>query len=95
MQSVRHLTISHLPAMVPSTTIDALDSPEEAAAEVAFSKIFNGLPNLRTLSFESCDRLSTEMLRQLPETLEAIHFVNCMPLTSDILGEFLTSHGHS
>ncbi|THX11779.1 hypothetical protein D6D13_04586 [Aureobasidium pullulans] len=89
-QSLRHLTVSHLPAIAA----EAL-TPEEEAADVAFGKIFADLPKLETLSFESCDRLSLQMLLQLPSTLKTIKFINCMPLNSDMLSEFLVSHGHS
>ncbi|KAI5263367.1 hypothetical protein E4T47_09048 [Aureobasidium subglaciale] len=89
-QSLRHLTISHLPLIA----LEAMN-PEEEAADIAFGKIFNNLPNLGTLSFECCDRLSIQMLLQLPKTLKTIKFINCMPLNSDMLSEFLTSHGHT
>ncbi|CAD0112702.1 unnamed protein product [Aureobasidium uvarum] len=89
-QSLRHMTISHLPPRAA-----ALDAEEEDAADLAFGKIFVNLPNLETLSFESCDRLSEPMLLQLPTTLKIVKFINCMPLDSDMLGSFLGSHGHS
>ncbi|KAI4715405.1 hypothetical protein E4T48_08409 [Aureobasidium sp. EXF-10727] len=89
-QSLRHLIISHLP---PRAT--TLDVEEEDAADLAFGKVFVGLPNLEMLAFESCDRLSEHILLQLPKTLKTVKFVNCMPLDSDMLGGFLSSHGHS
>lgn len=89
-QSLRHLTIAHLPIR-PETH----DIEEETAAELTFSDVFADLPNLETLSFESCDRLSENMLLQLPRTLKTVKFINCMPLESDSLSSFLDSHGHS
>jgi len=87
---LRHLAISHLP-IKPETH----DIEEEAAAELAFANVFADLPNLETLSFESCDRLSEHMLLHLPRTLKTVKFINCMPLDSDSLISFLDSHGHS
>ncbi|KAI4829667.1 hypothetical protein E4T44_09681, partial [Aureobasidium sp. EXF-8845] len=89
-QSIRHLTVSHLPLKA-----DIHDIEEEAAAEVAFGKVFVDLPKLETLSFESCERLSEPMLLGLPNTLKTVKFINCMPLDSDLLSTFLDSHGHS
>jgi hypothetical protein len=89
-QSLRHLTIAHLPAIA----LDSVEFEQEEAADVDFGKIFVHLPNLKSLSFECCDRLSAPMLLELPKTLETVRFINCMPLESDMLGEFLTSHGH-
>ena len=77
---------------------EAGDSPapqEEAAADLAFGKVFADLPNLETLSFESCDRLSEHILLQLPRNLRTVKFINCMPLDSDLLSLYLNSHGHS
>ncbi|KAH0375078.1 hypothetical protein KCU89_g18125, partial [Aureobasidium melanogenum] len=89
-QSLRHLTVSHLP---PKSA--TLDIEEEAAADLAFGKVFADLPNLDTLSFESCDRLSEHILLQLPRNLRTVKFINCMPLDSDMLSTYLNSHGHS
>ncbi|KAG9671746.1 hypothetical protein KCU99_g5408, partial [Aureobasidium melanogenum] len=89
-QSLRHLTVSHLP---PKSA--TLDIEEEAAADLAFGKVFADLPNLETLSFESCDRLSEHILLQLPRNLRTVKFINCMPLDSDMLSTYLNSHGHS
>ena len=89
-QSLRYLTIAHLP---PKTA--TLDVEEEATADLAFGKVFGGLPNLETLSFESCDRMSEHILLQLPLNLRTIKFINCMPLDSDMLSTYLNSHGHS
>lgn len=51
------------------------------------------LPGLRSLSFESCQVLDEELLPLLRENLQHLTIINCHYVTSDVLRNFLISHG--
>ncbi|EKG11230.1 hypothetical protein MPH_11701 [Macrophomina phaseolina MS6] len=51
------------------------------------------LPGLKSLSFESCQVLDEELLPLLRENLQHLTIINCHYVTSDILRDFLISHG--
>lgn len=91
-QSIQHLTISHLPSVPP---FPELIESEEDPAGVALAEAICILPELRSLSFESCDCLTNQFLQGLPENLEKLKIVNCATLTSDMLYDFLARNGSS
>lgn len=51
------------------------------------------LPNLKTLSFETCGIVRARLLPLLPTNLVNLSIVNCGELLSDALSSFLISHG--
>ena len=91
-QTLQHLTISHLPSVPP---FPELIENEEDPAGVVLAKAIRTLPQLKSLSFETCDCLTNQFLQNLPENLERLKIVNCATLTSDMLYSFLSQHGSS
>lgn len=51
------------------------------------------LPNLRSLTFETCGIVRGRLLPLLPTNLVSLSIINCGELLSDALSSFLTSHG--
>ncbi|KAK0650220.1 hypothetical protein DIS24_g7007 [Lasiodiplodia hormozganensis] len=51
------------------------------------------LPELKSLSFECCQVLDADFLPLLKENLHHLTIVNCHHVTSEILRDFLISHG--
>ncbi|OMP85344.1 hypothetical protein BK809_0004014, partial [Diplodia seriata] len=51
------------------------------------------LPELKSLSFESCQVLDGDFLPLLKENLQNLAVTNCHHVTSEILRDFLISHG--
>jgi hypothetical protein len=51
------------------------------------------LPNLRSLTFETCGIVRGRLLPLLPTNLVSLSIINCGELLSDSLSSFLTSHG--
>ncbi|KAF3041546.1 hypothetical protein E8E12_006942 [Didymella heteroderae] len=51
------------------------------------------LPNLRSLTFETCGIVRGRLLPLLPTNLISLSIINCGELLSDALSNFLTSHG--
>lgn len=51
------------------------------------------LPNLRSLTFETCGIVRGRLLPLLPTNLVSLSIINCGELLSDNLSSFLTSHG--
>ncbi|KAF1353403.1 hypothetical protein BDV97DRAFT_291340 [Delphinella strobiligena] len=91
-QSIQHLTISHLPSVPP---FPELIESEEDPAGVALAEAICILPDLKSLSFESCDCLTNQLLQGLPDNLEKLKIVNCATLTSDMLYDFLARNESS
>lgn len=91
-QSLKHLEISHLPSVPPFPEL--IESEEDPAGE-ALAKAICTLPNLKSLSFESCDCLTNRLLQNLPDSLERLKIVNCATLTSDMLHDFLSRNEFS
>ncbi|KAJ4378754.1 hypothetical protein N0V86_005625 [Didymella sp. IMI 355093] len=51
------------------------------------------LPNVRSLTFETCGIVRGRLLPLLPKDLVSLSIINCGELLSDALSSFLTSHG--
>ncbi|KAI4958120.1 hypothetical protein J4E86_003716 [Alternaria arbusti] len=51
------------------------------------------LPNLRSLSFETCGVISGRLLPLLPTDLTSLSIINCGELLSDAFQAFLATHG--
>ncbi|KAL1306533.1 hypothetical protein AAFC00_005224 [Neodothiora populina] len=91
-QNLRHLEISHLPSVPP---FPELIEEQEDPAGVILGRAICALPSLVSLSFESCDCLTDQLLQGLPENLERLKFVNCATLSSDMLHGCLSRNGSS
>lgn len=91
-QSLQHIVISHLPAIPPFPELVEI---EDDPAGIALAKAICALPNLKSLSFESCDCLTNQLMQNLPENLERLEITNCATLTSDMLYDFLSRNGSS
>jgi len=86
-RNLRHLTISQLPSVPPFPELIEI---EEDPAGVVLAQAIGSLPELDSLSFESCDCLSNQLLQNLPNGLKKLKMVNCATLTSDMLYNFLS-----
>ncbi|KXL41762.1 hypothetical protein M433DRAFT_150181 [Acidomyces richmondensis BFW] len=51
------------------------------------------LPNLRDLTFISCDVVMEGFLQRLPQRLQRLELTNCLEVTSDILNQYLMTSG--
>lgn len=91
-QTLQHLTISHLPSVPPFP--DLIENEEDPAG-LALAKAICTLPELKSLSFESSDCLTNQLLQNLPNTLESLKIINCATLTSDMLHTFLSRDSSS
>lgn len=70
-------------------------NPEEhvTAREELLGSAVTALPNLRAITFESCDILDGVLLSLLPTRLSSLTITNCVNLTSEHLQAFLVTHG--
>lgn len=53
------------------------------------------LPNLKDLTFVTCEVVVNKFLEHLPPGLERLELTNCLELTSDMLTGYFASHGSS
>lgn len=65
-----------------------------ATAEQSLASAIEVLPNLRSLTFESCTTVNESLLPLLPSTLHTLNITNCINLTSDALQDFLSDRGY-
>jgi hypothetical protein len=66
---------------------------DEPTTEELLASALAVLPNLRTLSFETCGVVSGRLLPLLPNNLISLSIINCGELLSDAFQAFLTTHG--
>nr|POE93038.1 hypothetical protein CFP56_64145 [Quercus suber] len=68
---------------------------EEGSAEVplGLAKSIALLPNLRDLTFISCDIVEKKFLLDLPLTVERLELTNCLEVHSDMILEYLKTSG--
>ncbi|EFQ91141.1 hypothetical protein CFE70_007404 [Pyrenophora teres f. teres 0-1] len=95
-QSLRDLTLTKFhPA--PSRRARDGDDDEEVQTQPTMEELLASalaiLPNLRSLSFETCGVVSGALLPLLPYNLTSLSITNCGELLSDTLAAFLTTHG--
>jgi hypothetical protein len=73
------------------------EHPEEAQSEPTVEELLASalavLPNLRSLSFETCGVVSGRLLPLLPTNLTSLSIINCGELLSDAFQAFLATHG--
>jgi hypothetical protein len=90
-QSLRDLTLTKFHPEV------VREDPEETQGEPTMEELLASalavLPNLRSLSFETCGVVSGRLLPLLPTNLTSLNIVNCGELLSDAFQAFLTTHG--
>lgn len=91
-QSLRELTITkfHPDASREEESEDGQGLP---TAEELLGSALAVLPNLRTLSFETCGVVSERLLPLLPSSLRSLSITNCGELLSETLQAFLATHG--
>ena len=68
------------------------DATDPTVEELLASAIA-ALPNLHSLTFESCTAVNGDLLSRLPSTLLSLSIVNCINLTSEALQTFLSEKG--
>jgi hypothetical protein len=89
-QSIRELTLTKF---APDKARKSDDSDNEPTTEELLAIALAALPNLRHLTFESCDIVNDRLFRRLPTALRSLSLINCIYVTSDALQEFLANHG--
>lgn len=89
-QTLKTLEISHLPSVPPFPEL--IESEEDPAGET-LARAICALPELKSLSMESCDCLTNQVLQHLPSQLKELKIVNCATLTSDMLYSCLAESG--
>lgn len=87
-QNLKHLSIGQLP-LNAELQLGNMDDP----VGVDIGKAISLLPKLESLTFNTCDSISDQMLSHLPGTLQRLRVVNCMTMTSDMLHDFLSRDG--
>ncbi|KAF2128944.1 hypothetical protein P153DRAFT_367248 [Dothidotthia symphoricarpi CBS 119687] len=65
----------------------------QPTAEELLASALAVLPDLKSLSFETCGVVSGRLLPLLPQSLVCLNITNCGELLSDALQSFLTTHG--
>ncbi|KAJ5887584.1 hypothetical protein N7495_007625 [Penicillium taxi] len=63
--------------------------------EIAFANSLKVLPQLERLEFHECSAVNEVFLQLLPSTLVSLHISNCDRIYSEILGNYLESHGNN
>ncbi|RMZ67184.1 Leucine-rich repeat [Pyrenophora seminiperda CCB06] len=96
-QSLRDLTLTKFhpePSRRAREDDDENDETQgQPTTEELLASALAVLPNLRSLSFESCGVVNGGLLPLLPHSLVSLSITNCGELLSDVLAAFLTSHG--
>ena len=92
-QSLRDLTlVKYHPEPSREEEDDDEGNPEPTVEELIGSALAV-LPNLRSLTFETCGIVRKRLLPLLSTNLVSLSFINCGELLSDALSSFLTTHG--
>jgi len=91
-QSLRELTLTKFhPEVSPGEASEGDQGPP--TTEELLGSALQVLPNLRTLSFETCGVVSERLLPLLPSNLRSLSITNCGELLSETLQAFLATHG--
>jgi len=94
-QSLRDLTLTKFHPEPSRVARD--DDDDEAQGQPTMEELLASalavLPNLRSLSFETCGVVSGGLLPLLPYNLVSLSITNCGELLSDALAAFLITHG--
>lgn len=86
-QSLRELTLTKFD-LDPKRLDDGTPITEELIGSAIAA-----LPNLTSLTFESCKALNKRLLALLPSSLVFLSITNCINVVSEDLQEFLADHG--
>ena len=81
---------------VETSSHDIVAAPVQKGGDVTAPGLATSialLPNLKDLTFISCDVIMDEFLERLPKNLERLELTNCFELTSEMLGDFLVESG--
>ncbi|KZM28842.1 uncharacterized protein EKO05_0008537 [Ascochyta rabiei] len=96
-QSLRELTLVKYHPEPSREEEEDDDDDEEANTEPTMEELVGSalavLPNLKSLTFETCGIVRGRLLPLLPTNLVSLSIVNCGELLSDVLSSFLTTHG--
>jgi hypothetical protein len=92
-QSLRELTLTKFAPEKTRKFGDDDDGDGKPTVEELLATALVALPNLRYLTFESCDVVNERLLPLLPVALRSLNIINCIYLTSDALQACLVEHG--
>lgn len=93
-QSLHELTLTKFhPAEIREDRDEREDIQGQPTTEELVASAIVALPNLRSLSFETCGIVSGRLLPLLPANLVSLNITNCGELLSDALQAFLATHG--
>ena len=96
-QSLRDLTLTKFHPEPSRAARDDEEEQEDTQGQPTMEELLASalavLPNLRSLSFETCGVVSGALLPLLPYNLVSLSITNCGELLSDALTAFLTTHG--
>jgi hypothetical protein len=93
-QSLRDLTLTKFdPEGKRDDHEDPEDHPGQSTTEELLASALAVLPNLKTLSFETCGVVSGRLLPLLPTSLVSLSITNCGELLPDAFHAFLATHG--
>lgn len=93
-QSLRDLTLTKFhPVEVREDRDEREDVVGQPTTEELVASALATLPNLKSLSFETCGIVSDRLLPLLPANLVSLNITNCGELLSDSLQAFLATHG--
>jgi hypothetical protein len=89
-ESLRELSLTKFHPKPPKKSEEAETGPTN---EELLGSTLAALPNLRSLSFETCLVVNGRLLPLLPSNLVSLNITNCRDVISDALQAFLTTHG--
>lgn len=90
-QGLRELSLTKFHPIVSTTGEE--ETAQGPTSEELLASALIVLPELRTLSFETCGIVSGRFLPLLPSNLVSLSITNCGELLSEALQAFLASHG--
>lgn len=91
-QSLRELTLTNHFTRPPTKTDE--DEVITPSLEEILGTALAALPNLKSLTFETCSIVNDVLLSSLPKDLRSLVITNCRDLTSPPLRSFLSTHGN-
>lgn len=74
---------------------DAMAEDDTQISQHFLAYALSSLPKLRSLHFERCSIVDDALLPRLPSDIQTLSIINCIDVTSENLGMFLSSHGRS
>lgn len=92
-QSLRELTLVKYHPEPSREEENEDDGNTEPTMEELIGSAIAVLPNLKSLTFETCGIVRGRLLPLLPTNLVSLSIINCGELLSDAFSSFLTTHG--